>query len=140
MRDEPAIECDPDGAHDDDLHDVAQEHVRAAQQAHAEPGEREPLDEPAAEHRDDLDGEDGEAPEDEEVHPAGRLLVAEELLLPEGVDEHGPDALRDAVEAGRRLRGPQHEEAPVERAAEPAEAGGEREREHEGVHRWRPLL
>ena len=53
------------------LHDVLQQQIRTAQQTGGKQRQVEVGKKPRAEHGDDLDREDAEAPEDEEVHPAG---------------------------------------------------------------------
>jgi len=121
-----------------DLHEVAEEHVRTAQEVGAQAREVEVVAVRTTEHRGDLETEDDEAPEDEEVHPAGtRLLHARhrgtnELLLAERVDDDRLEAFRNPVEQRCRGRGAQQvEPAPKLSEKEPerreeAEAEGDR--------------
>src|SRR5262249_41757958 len=46
----------------------------------------------AAEHRQYLEEQEAESPEDDDVHDAGRLVAAEKLFLPEGVHHHVAEA------------------------------------------------
>ena len=96
-----------------------------------EAGQVEAGKKPRANMCDHLDAQDREAPENEEVHPAGRLvawerlLADDELLLPQHVLDHGVDALGNAVEAvhGRDLQ--QDRKAPVQRPPQAAKPDGE---------------
>ena len=64
-----------------------------------------------AEQRDDLEQQDEEAPEDDGVHDPRRLLAAQELALPEPVDDGPLEALGDPLEAVRRPRAQQQSRA-----------------------------
>ena len=131
MGNQPAIQRHPDGAQDDELDEVLEQQVRAAEEVDRETGQVEAGNEPAREHMDHLNAQDGEAPEDEEVHPAGRLVARQrlladhELLLPEDVLDHGLDALGHAVETVHRGDLEQYGETPVQRARQVAEPDGE---------------
>ncbi len=127
VDDEPAHEGIADADQHEDLDQVLQEEVRTAEHVDAEERQMEVRPEPALrEGRRDSHAEDREAPEDEEVHPARRLLalVDEELLLPETEDEEGLDALGNLVEEVRPFHRLEHPRAPVDRAQEEAEAYG----------------
>ncbi len=117
--------------------------VGPAEQSRAEERHVELVAEPAPEHRQHLDGEDGEAPEDEEVHPSGGLLAdpgprprlaLHELLLAERVDQDGLDPFRDVVETIGRRDLEQNPEAAVECSSEQPEAHDDQETEQQHAH------
>src|SRR5262249_55628031 len=117
LGDGPAREQDQDADEDGRLEEIAHQPVRRTQPAGREREGVEVARERAAEHGGDLEAEDDEAPEHEEVQPARGALAddanlwANELLLPERIDEHRPDTLGDAIERELTARRTQEVEA-----------------------------
>ena len=139
VDDDPAPEHVGDPDDDSRLEQVASDEERRAEW----PVGRESGDVPARvecprEQRDHLEHEHDEAPEDERVHDARRLLTDEELLLAKPVDDGLPDALRDAVEARRRSGGRQQAGARDDDRAEDEQPNPQEDRKNEVTHTRTP--
>ncbi len=131
MGHDPAIERHRDRTEHDQLDDVLQEQIRTAEQVHTQPRQVKIRHEAADEHVDHLDGQNGEAPEDEEVHPSRRFVALQRLFpddklaLAEDILDDRLQALRNAVEARHWRHLHEHHEAAIERPRQHREAGGE---------------
>ena len=92
----------------------------------------------------DLNAEDGEPPEDEEVHPPGgsvspqRLLAHDEFLLTQDILENRIDPFPNPVEPRYRRNLGQHRKAPIESAPQETERDHQNNRKDKRTHSWRP--
>src|SRR5712692_7978369 len=94
-------------------------------------GERSP------EHSKNLQAEDNKAPEDEKMHPSGRLLASDKFLLAKGVDEYRLKALSDVIKAVDRPSGEQEPQAVIDSAHKEPHSDehdqGKKQRRHSSV-------
>ena len=108
MGDQPPVEHVDHADDHDHLEHVDHDGERRPEQLIvAEDGKAPARVERPAEQLDDLEHQDDEPPEDQRVHDPRRLVAAQELLLAEPVHDRSLEALRQAVEAGRRPRAEQ---------------------------------
>src|SRR5262245_14367451 len=138
VRYAPASEEDQYEDEDRRLEEVAHERVEPTEEPRTEQGDVELRAVRTPEHGDDLEAEEREAPEDEEVRPPRERLAlpddlrAHELLLPEGVHQHRPDALGDVVEERGRSGGTQEVEPAPDLTEKEAQCRQHDEREGDG--------
>jgi hypothetical protein len=122
MGDLPAIQTDESDADDDDLHDVADEEEGSSELTGTEAWNEKVGRKRPTKHCRDLKTKDHKPPENEEMHPAGRLFPDHEFLLAKGKNKNSFDSPAKVVKSIRGLTGAQDLESNAQGTHEESQA------------------